>query len=124
VSWQRSVALALSAVLVVALAIVAYRYVTRPKISNADLLTPSDIDFIQRDLNASLAQRQVLIDFRNPYIADVTRPGSDQPIIQCSTQTYFDASIDRKTVRAMTPLTEPGNRSLACWTLNSTTASG
>jgi hypothetical protein len=124
VSWQRSLALALSAVLVVALAIVAYRNVTRPKISNADLLTPSDIDFIQRDLNASLAQRQVLIDFRNPYIADVTRPGSDQPIIQCSTQSYFDASIDRKTVRAMTPLTETGNRSLACWTLNSATASG
>lgn len=113
---KRRIALGLSAVLVVAIAIVAYRYVTRPQVTNADMLTPSDVDFIQTDLNSSTTQRQVLIDFRNPYLADVTRPGSDQPIIQCSTQTYFDASVDHKAVRAMTPLTEPGPRQLACWT--------
>jgi hypothetical protein len=119
-----SLALAISAVLVVAIAILLYRYATRPKVTSADLLTPSDVAFIQTDLSGGIGQRQVLIDFRNPYVADVTRPGSDQAIMQCSTRTYFDASVDHKTVRAMTPLLEPGNRALACWTSPSPQSTG
>ena len=113
---MRRIFLGLSAAVVLALALVAYRYVTRPQVSSVDLMTPADVDSIQNDLNSSTSARQVLIDFRNPYIADVTRPGDDQPLIRCSTKTYFDATIDRKTVRAITPLTLSGGRELACWT--------
>jgi hypothetical protein len=114
---SRSLLVALGAVVLVGLATLALRqFGPRPKVSQADMLTGADVDVVSSDLNAAFAQWQVLIDFRNPYLADVTRPGSDQPVMRCSTKTYFEASVNHKDVTAVTPLTPAGGRDLNCWT--------
>ena len=114
---SRSLLVAIGVIVLVGLATLALRqFGPRPKVTQADMLTGSDVDVVSSDLNAGFAQWQVLIDFRNPYVADVTRPGSDQPVMLCSTKTYFDASVDHKNVTAVTPLTPKGGRDLNCWT--------
>ena len=114
---SRSLLLALCVIVLVGLATLALRqFGPRPKVSQADVLTGADVEVVSSDLNAAFAQWQVLIDFRNPYVADVTRPGSDQPVMRCSTKTYFEASVNHKDVTALTPLTPQGGRDLSCWT--------
>ena len=113
---SRPFLLALSAVLAVVIGFLVYRQVAQPKVTTADVLTGADTDVIQRDLNSPSVQWQVLIDFRNPYVANVTRLGSDQPVMLCSTKTYFEAAVNHRDVTALTPLTIPGGRALDCWT--------
>jgi hypothetical protein len=114
---SRSLLVAIGVVVLVGLATLALRqFGPRPQVSQADMLTGADVDVVSSDLNAAFAQWRVLIDFRNPYVADVTRPGSDQPVMRCSTKTYFEASVNHKDVTAVTPLTPEGGRDLNCWT--------
>ena len=114
---SRSLLVALGVIMLVGLATLALRqFGPRPRVSQADMLSGADVDVVSSDLNAAFAQWQVLVDFRNPYVADVTRPGSDQPVMRCSTKTYFEASVNHKDVTAVTPLSPKGGRDLNCWT--------
>jgi hypothetical protein len=108
--------LALIGVLVVAAGVIAYRALSRPQVSAADLLTPLDVQLIQSDLDAGNPRWQVLIEASNPYLADASRFGTDQATIRCSTKTYFDRDVNHATVRAVTPLKFSATRELTCWT--------
>ena len=88
-----------------------------------DELTPTDVDSIQQDLNPNGPQLQVQLDAENPYLAEVYGLTSTAPIMRCASKTYFDKDVDHKTVSQMSNLTVPGNRTLACWTSSSNSAS-
>ena len=81
-----------------------------------DQLTPLDVDSIQQDLNPQLGSMNVTIEPNNAYVADVSAPSSDTPVMRCATQAYFDTKVDHRSVRSMTPLHASQSRVIDCWT--------
>jgi len=99
--------------------VLIYRQFFTGAVSSADQLTDTDVSSIQQDLNPQGPELQVSVEPNNPYVADAVGTINAAPVIRCATKTYFDKDVDHKTVRSMSPLNVPNNRTLACWTSSS-----